>query len=109
MERTTTEITTPNKQKVVINDWISGLDDETLQRSLVGEKDIHAQGEQPEISVGGDQLINYERKCIEIVVVSVNGVSDNCVDNLLALPKVDVDFVKDKVSKIVTATSQKKA
>ena len=109
MERTTTQIITPNKQKVVINDWISGLEDEQIQKTLIGDTNIQADAKEPQATIAGNNLIDYERECLKACVVSVNGSGDNYVETLLALPKVDVDFVKSKVSEIVSATSQKKS
>jgi hypothetical protein len=97
------EILTPNKTKVVLKDWITGRDDEDIQRPITAVKfQIGASGAGSGEINAGEAMEKSKHIAIEKVVISIDGKTENVLDLVLDLPKKDYQFVMKEVDKVVT-------
>jgi len=120
-ERPTHTITTSNGYKIELKDWITGREEDEIQKVYLDaiemkQKQGVAQGqkgsenaarnqqqmEQEITGMKGSLQIDAERKAMEMVVVSVDGQTDKIVDNILDLPRKDKNEVKDEVNRITS-------
>ncbi len=107
MEATTQEFTLPlSGLKVVMRDWITGADSEYIQAAIHGGMKV-----KPDVIKGGattgdfdlGAIFNQLHPSIEKYVVSIDGKTENIVEQALQLPEEDYDFltgvINDKTSK----------
>jgi hypothetical protein len=98
-------LTTPNGTVVEIKGFVSGGDMEDMQRVFLtgmtfkvnpatGEVDQTAQ------SIPGTVTMDRTKKAIELLVLSVNGSTENVYEAVRALPVADYDAVVAKVNEI---------
>jgi len=98
------EITTPNGTVVVLKDYITGRDERDIQAVLFSGMKIGQTLESIDPSV----IAKSQDKAIEIVVVSVNGDTQDVVEKVLLLPREDFHVVKDAIDKITNGDEEKK-
>lgn len=100
-ERPTKEITTSGGHKVVLKEWITGREDRELVSILLRDIEMTQRGKEQEFAgfkVGIAE--EAENKAIELVVISVDGKTENIVDAVLDLPSADYDKIKAAINEI---------
>lgn len=106
MERETKNIQTPNKHEVVIKTYITGREKREIQNIFLNEVEMNVVGKQANMTnIKGDLVARAEEKTIELLVVSVDGKTENIVDLVLDLNSEDSDFITDAINEM---TSKKK-
>ena len=101
-QRETKEIITPvDKHKIVMKTYITGKEDKEIKKiwqniEVTIEKD--KQTSKP-INVG-DRLEEAERKVVELVIISVDGETENVVDLILAMRKKDCTLIEKEIDKV---------
>lgn len=96
--RPTTELTTPNGHKIVLKDWITGREFESLSAPLLKLYKINAsKGAVEEPAVGGDVMTEMNKQALIVWVESVNGSTENIYDTLLDMRQEDYLFVKTAI------------
>lgn len=113
----THDIETPvGKQKVVLKNFISGYDDEAIERiytrgrhkiSVPDANNPESKGDGLEID--GSAIQDAEREGVSRVVVSVDGVTENVLDLVYNMRKEDTRFVKAEVDKVINPSEDKPA
>ncbi|MCX6113139.1 MAG: hypothetical protein NTY22_07675 [Proteobacteria bacterium] len=100
-------IETPiEKHKVEVKLWLTGLDRRALRSVYVENAKIEMVGDKPEIkNISGSLVDKAEDKAIEIMVVSVDGNSEDIVKRILEMKDEDCDFVIKSINEI---TNEKK-
>lgn len=106
----TITITTPATQKVVIlKSFITGGDDEAIQGVIEDSLSIDASGDgDGQAKIRGSVVREMRHKALEIVVLSVDGESEDVVEKLRALPVQDYKFVCAKVDEVTEGVSPEK-
>lgn len=100
MQRETQEIITPiGKNKVVLNQYITGKEKRSL-RNIYFRTDIN----------DTEKFNSSQDEAVRMVVVSIDGKSDNVVDGVLSLNVKDNKFVMDAIDAVTSdkITSEKK-
>jgi hypothetical protein len=119
----TQELTTPlSGKKVLIRGYVTGLIDSEVQKILAGAnktkfeapvdnisdpENIDANSFPPgtKVTLESDPTtqIVADTKLLELMVLAVDGNNGDVFNQLMALPKADVDFVKAAVKKLQSA------
>ena len=106
---------------IVVKGYMTGLIDQEIQRILLSankshfEKEIDPSAAQDSAQLGSGPMkvvmdtdptvqLDADRKMIELMVISVDGVGGDIVNQVLNLPKVDVDFIKTQLKGIENAS-----
>jgi hypothetical protein len=109
-ERQTTTFITPGGNTVVLNAYLTGDEGRDLKHILIRALNLNmSDAENRKVDMGiipGTVLADQEKKLIELVVVSINGDTDNPVAKLLALPSTEYEAVLKEAEKIKNPTSQ---
>lgn len=93
-KRETKEYTTPSGRKVVLNSYITGRENREITNIFLEKAEMTMVGNTPNITgIKGDITNLAENKTIELMVVSVDGQTDNVLDTILDLPTQDYDFI----------------
>lgn len=92
------EIATPVLgKKVVLRGYITGRIKQTIQSVLLSSTQVTDEGK---TTFDGSVAVAAGNKALELIVLSVDGSTDNVLDAVLDLPEEDFDFVKAEVDKI---------
>lgn len=103
MDRETITIETPSgKHKIVLKAWITGREKRELRKPFLNEVKINVGQETAQVSEfnAGEIVEQVENKAIEIIVVSVDGQTENKLDLILDMKDEDYDFVVAEINKI---------
>lgn len=121
MEETKTLKLPISGKAVVVKGYMTGFIDQEIQRILLSANKSHFEKEvDPSTMQEGAQLgagpvkmvmdtdptvqLDADRKMIELMVISVDGVAGDIVNQVLSLPKPDVDFIKTELKSIGSAS-----
>lgn len=98
--------TVAGKAEIVLKDFINGRDLRAIQE-IYAE---HAEMENGQLKSfkSKTSLSAIQDKLIELVVVSVNGSTENIVDAILDLPSKDYEQILGEVQKVADGTSTEK-
>lgn len=130
MQDTITFKTPMTGKEVVIKGYLSGGDDEAIQRLIQAgyNYQVEIDTSQPEdgpqqptgsakpsnmtAKIDANARLDSERKAIELLVISVDGKTENVLEAVMALPAGDTAFVKQKINEMtdnskVTETQKK--
>lgn len=80
--------------KVVIRDYITGFENEEIVKCYQTEKSVSERGE------------DAERKAAVLVLVSVNGSTENLYDSVMNLPLATSIKIKNKMKEILNPISE---
>lgn len=98
------EVITPiKKHKVVLKDYITGREDEEIQKPITDIKfQMGAQGEGKAEINAGEALKLSKHISIEKVVISVDDKKEDILNLVMDMVKQDYQFVLKEVDKIVS-------
>lgn len=103
MERTTKTIVTPvGKNQVVINEWITGRENEYIGAPLFDMVEVSAPTGAPDIKAKNlsRQIEEGNHRAIEKVVVSIDGNSENILEKCLDMIHDDYEFILSEIEKV---------
>jgi hypothetical protein len=107
-ERETKTFATPAAHSVVFKAYLTGREAQELKSVLFGALKVgidDAQAGKVNIeNMSGDFLLAQERKAMSLVLVSLDGNTENVLEQLLDLPSSEYDAVKAEVDKITNPT-----
>jgi hypothetical protein len=103
-ERETKEFTTPGGHKVILCTYLTGREAKELKAIMYADLKINATEAASGKSALSDIPVTFvlaqEDKAIELLVVSLDGVTENVVDKLGDLPEPDYNAVIAEIQKI---------
>lgn len=108
-DRDTYEFATPGNHKVLVNSYLTGREAAAIKGIMLSALKMSMNDlEQKKVDMGGltgDVLAAQERKTLEVLIISIDGVSDNPVEKLLDLPSTEYDAVLKEIEKIKNPTT----
>jgi hypothetical protein len=110
MERETKEFLTPiDKHKVRIKTYITGGELEQIEEILYKRIKLSSVEKDANINLNDISFITEQtHKTIEIMVVSVNGKSENILEEVLNMKSEDYKFIQEKIEEVTKITPKKK-
>jgi len=105
MDRETIKIITPvDKHEVVLNAWITGKEVREIQSPFMDIMNVSVKDRKPDVEINNTSAAfeKSENKTIELVVVSVDGVSEGVLAKVLSMKGKDYEFVYKKVNEITS-------
>src|SRR3977135_3458364 len=107
-ERETKTIQTPGGHTIVLRTYLTGREANELKAVMYGafkmNMDDAQSGKVGMEKVSGEFMIEQEKKAIGLLLVSLDGNTENALDCLLDLPQAEYDAVKQEVEKITNPT-----
>jgi len=101
-ETPTKTLTTKAGHKVVIKEWITGREKREITKIFLYDLEKEKkEGDQESSNIKMSIAEETEKKAIETLVISVNGSTENILNNLLDLPAQDYEEVNSVISEIV--------
>lgn len=101
-DRETFEIVTPvKKHKVTLRAWITGRESQKIDGAMFKGVGTTGDGKRLQPKLSESMLADQENASIEVVVVSVDGKTNDLVNTVLNMRKGDYDFVLKEVSRVV--------
>src|SRR3954463_9082291 len=94
-ERPTHELATTNGHTVVLRDYITGAENRQIKAIYINTRNIGDTADAAKV------IFDAEDKTLELVVVSVDGKTENVAAEVMALPVADQREVADEVTEIV--------
>lgn len=106
-DRPTKEFTLPiSGSKVVLKTWMSGGEWQEMQNELFAGMKINPMEPQTG-QFDGLMMAKASEKALQLLVVSIDGVAEDCVKKLKEMHFKDYRFVVDEVNKITQDTGDK--
>lgn len=99
----TVEFTLPvTKKKVVVRGYATGRIKQAISAVYLSGTTLETKAGQVDSSSSINGMVGQEatNKAFELMVLSVDGNSDNVLDAILDLPEEDYDAVKEKVDEV---------
>jgi hypothetical protein len=94
--------TPQEKHKVEIKEWITGRESEEIEAPITDVRfKVNMKGQGDAEINAGEAVRKSAENAVKIVVVSVDGATDDVLKRVLDMPKVDYKFVMGEVDKIV--------
>lgn len=101
MERPTISVTTPeSKHVVILKEWITGREFESLNEPLLKNYKVSSKGSIEDSEVSGSLISEMNRQALLVWIVSIDGSTENVVDKALDMRKEDYQFVVDKINEL---------
>jgi tartrate dehydratase alpha subunit/fumarate hydratase class I-like protein len=111
-DRETKKITTPGGRVIELRTYLTGREANQLKELLFADMKLNtADIESGKIAVDNipaSFLVKQEEKAIELLVVSLGGVTENAAQLVLDLPSADYDTVVEAVNEIRNPTTPEK-
>ena len=103
MERETKFILTPiSKLKIAIKTWITAREDQEIQGVMFKAMKMNPTGKDFNFEpIDGTCILDRERKSMEMLIASIDGKTENILETVLDMNKIDYDFIKEEIDKIV--------
>lgn len=110
MDRETKEVVLPSGAKVSLYTYITARERNQFRDELYKDVRINMNptGQNDMSGVGGESLLKAEHKALEVVMVSLNGSTENCIERLLDGSPQDYDAVVAAVNEVTGTLSQAK-
>lgn len=110
IQRTTQEIITPNGHKVVTYDYLTGGEMRKLTAFYldgINASDITTQGGANKMleKVSASTLFKAQELALSLLIVSVDGETENAFEKCMALRDVDLDAVINKIDLYTSQTT----
>jgi hypothetical protein len=104
MNRQTQEFITPGGRTIVLNSYLSGREDNELTSVLYGDLKMSVEDMQKGITsvkdVPATFIVKQDEKAVQLLVVSVDGNTENAAQVVLDLPKLEYQSVIAEINKI---------
>jgi hypothetical protein len=100
-QRETKEIVTTNGHTAVMYTYITGMEKRAISEALFGDVQITPSGKDANINgFKGSDAFKAENKAMELVVVSVDGKTDDVVNSILNLRVEDSDDIIRAINEV---------
>lgn len=105
MEREIKSFVTPGNHTVVLRTYLTGKESNELKALMYADLKINAAdatngGKAVLSDIPASFMLAQEKKAVEFLVVSVDGVTENAIDKLGDLPESDYNSILAEVQKI---------
>ena len=101
MERQTITIETPiAKRQVVLKEWITGREFESLNEPILKHYKVSTKGNFDDSELSGSLISEMNRQALLVWIQSVDGSTENILDTVLDMRKEDYQFVVDKINEL---------
>ena len=97
--RPTLNVATPSGTKVEIKTYMTARESNALRQEIWGKLNLNIQDGKVADTIPGSVLYEQERKTLEIMIVSVNGSTEQILDRIDDLPQDDYQFILAEVNK----------
>jgi hypothetical protein len=112
MPRETKTITTPGGHSIVLRSYLTGREANQLKELLFADLKLNIEdvrdGKMAVEDIPASFLVKQEEKAIELLVVSVDGVTENAAQAVLDFPSADYDAVLKAINAIRNPTTPEK-
>lgn len=109
MNRETKIIETPKKHKVELRTWITVKEDQELKSVLLKSMRMEPSGQGVSFKqIDATCTLEREKKAIELLVVSIDGKTENILETILSMDKRDYQIIKEEIDKVVGDADFKK-
>lgn len=107
-QRPTKEITTPiDGKKVILKEWVTGAEMRQIEAVYIEGANYDPNStERPRMTA--ETYLRASNKTIEMVVISVDGITENIADLVIEMKKPDYDFVLAEIDAVTKGTAFKK-
>jgi hypothetical protein len=110
--RETKEITTTGGHVVLLNAYLTGREANELKAVLFADLKMSVEdmqsGKVSAADIPASFIVKQEEKAIEMLVVSMDGISDNAAQKVLDLPSAEYDAVVKEINAIRNPTTPEK-
>lgn len=109
MERETRKFKTIGGFEIEVKTFLTGGEARELRDVILAHTEIKAGLDAKDVDIGairGTYIKEMEDKQIEIIVISVNGIKENILKNVLDLPSDDYNEVYAEIQKIQTSAQK---
>lgn len=101
MNRDTKTIITPiDKIEVVIKSWITGKEKREIRNVFLSKMKLSGEQNTTIEQNPAELTEEAENKTIEMIVISINGKTDNLLDDILNMKSKDYDFIVKEINNI---------
>lgn len=102
-KRETKEVKTSGEHVVVMRTYATGREFTDIQNCILKNAKVSYVGGQPVAEgVSGSSELEANKKAVELLVVSVDGKTENVLDTVLDLPADDYQEVVEAVKELLT-------
>jgi hypothetical protein len=112
-ERETTTFTTPAGHVLRVYTYITGKEAAEVKALMMSKFKMSMEdAETGKVGIGeisGEFLAEQETKTLELLIVSIDGITEKPVEELLDLPSTEYDFVKAELEKITNPSTPSKS
>lgn len=108
MDRETKTIQTPNGHEVVLKAWINGRETQEIENLVYKNFDIQGIRDNPNFKLNTAFLTEQTNKALELVVVSIDGKTENILEEILKWKAKDYKFVVSEVNKVIEGLDEEK-
>ncbi|MFA5128575.1 MAG: hypothetical protein WC445_01260 [Patescibacteria group bacterium] len=107
-DRETKTITTPAGHEVVLKEWVNGKEIQQIENLIYKNFDIQGARENPNFKLNTSFLTEQTNKTLELVVVSIDGKTENILEEILALKVKDYKFIVTEANKVIEGLDEEK-
>lgn len=101
MEREKKSFNTPSGKEVIVRTYITGREANTIKAEMLKNMKLDLAGNRSG-EVSGDVLIEQEKKLLNILVISIDGKTENVIEMILDLPNSDYQSIIKELNEIYT-------
>jgi len=106
MERETKSFETPGGRTIVVKSYLTGRESDAIKNVLLSQIKMSMEdmaGGTPSIDqIPASFITDQENKTVEMMLVSIDGTSENVFDAYQDLPENECAFISDEIKKIRT-------
>ena len=107
-DRETRSFKTPSGHEIVIKSWLTGREKRDIQNIYLTDVKISSdQTKAPELNLDATKSNLAQDKTFELMVISIDGKTDNIVDTILDMKSEDFDVIVAKLNSITTGAEDK--
>lgn len=100
-KRETKEITTINGHKIVMHTYITGFEKRAISEALFSEASMNPNGNEMIVSgLKGNAVFKSENEALRLIIVSVDGSTEDIVTKVLSLRSEDADDVLKAINEV---------
>lgn len=108
LDRETKTIQTPGGHEVVLKEWVNGKEIQQIENLIYKNFDIQGARENPNFKLNTSFLTEQTNKTLEMVVVSIDGKTENILEEILVLKAKDYKFIVTEANKVIEGLDEEK-
>lgn len=107
--RETLSFTTPKGHIVIANTYLTGRESRQLQQALLKGVEVSSNEGTAELThFSAERMLDAQDTLITCLVVSIDSMTEKCLDNILNLPSDEYEYIVAELNKITADWSKKK-